>query len=36
MEGILPSDDPLEGLRNWNIYYRRSRDGGLSLVRDLK
>jgi hypothetical protein len=30
MEGILPSDDPLEGLRNWNIYYRCSRDGGLS------
>lgn len=25
--GILPSDDPLEGLRNWNIYYRISRDG---------
>jgi hypothetical protein len=21
-EGVLPSDDPLEGLRNWNIYYR--------------
>lgn len=30
VEGMLPSDDPLEGLRNWNIYYRVSRDGGRS------
>jgi hypothetical protein len=22
IEGILPSDDPLEGMRQWNIYYR--------------
>jgi len=29
-EGVLPSDDPLEGLRNWNIYYRVSDDGGRS------
>src|SRR5262249_2728224 len=27
-EGVLPSDDPLEGLRNWNVYYRVSDDGG--------
>jgi hypothetical protein len=27
-EGTLPSDDPLEGLRQWNIYYRISKDGG--------
>jgi hypothetical protein len=27
-EGVLPTDDPLEGLRQWNIYYRISRDGG--------
>ncbi|MBK7930232.1 MAG: exo-alpha-sialidase [Bryobacterales bacterium] len=27
-EGTLPSDDPLEGLRQWNIYYRISQDGG--------
>jgi hypothetical protein len=27
-EGVLPSDDPLEGLRQWNVYYRVSRDGG--------
>jgi hypothetical protein len=30
IEGILPNDDPLEGLRQWNIYYRVSRDGGRS------
>ena len=29
-EGILKSDDPLEGLRTWNIFYRVSRDGGRS------
>ena len=29
-EGILKSDDPLEGLRTWNIYYRVSHDGGHS------
>ena len=23
-EGVLPLDDPLEGLRQWNIYYRVS------------
>jgi len=22
IEGILPTDDPLEGMRQWNIYYR--------------
>jgi hypothetical protein len=26
-EGILPSDDPLEGMRQWNIYYAVSSDG---------
>lgn len=30
IEGILPSDDPLEGLRRWSIWYRVSRDGGRS------
>lgn len=29
-EGILPSDDPLEGLRQWRIHYRISNDGGRS------
>jgi len=27
MEGVLPGDDPLEGLRRWQIYYTVSRDG---------
>lgn len=27
IEGVLPTDDPLEGLRQWNIFYRVSRDG---------
>jgi hypothetical protein len=27
-EGVLPSDDPLEGLRQWNIYFHVSQDGG--------
>jgi hypothetical protein len=27
-EGLLATDDPLEGLRAWNILYRVSRDGG--------
>jgi hypothetical protein len=31
-EGVLPSDDPLEGLRQWNIHYRVSRDGGRSFT----
>jgi hypothetical protein len=26
-EGVLAIDDPLEGLRQWNIYYRVSTDG---------
>lgn len=29
-EGILPSDNPLEGLREWNIYFRVSHNGGRS------
>lgn len=28
IEGILPNDDPLEGMRQWNIYYAISNDGG--------
>jgi hypothetical protein len=27
-EGVLPTDDPLEGLHRWNIYYRVSHDAG--------
>jgi hypothetical protein len=26
-EGVLPSDDPLEGMRVWSLYYRVSKDG---------
>ena len=29
-EAILPSDDPLEGLKQWNIFYALSEDGGRS------
>jgi hypothetical protein len=27
LEGLLPGDDPLEGLRRWQIHYTISRDG---------
>jgi hypothetical protein len=27
IEGLLPTDDPLEGMRRWQIHYRVSRDG---------
>ena len=27
-QGVLPHDDPLEGMRQWNIFYRASDDGG--------
>jgi hypothetical protein len=29
-EAILPNDDPLEGLKQWNIFYALSEDGGRS------
>jgi len=28
VEGILPTDDPLEGSRQWNVYYTISENGG--------
>lgn len=28
MRGILPSDNPLEGLKSWQLFYRVSEDGG--------
>ncbi len=28
IEGVLPTDDPLEGLRQWAVHYSASRDGG--------
>jgi hypothetical protein len=27
-EGVLPSDDPLEGMKQWAMYYAVSEDGG--------
>ncbi len=27
-EGVLPTDDPLEGLRQWTLHYSVSEDGG--------
>lgn len=27
-EGVLPTDDPLEGLQHWKLHYRVSEDGG--------
>lgn len=31
-EGVLPTDDPLEGMRRWTLHYSVSEDGGLSEV----
>jgi len=28
--GVLPSDDPLEGMRQWTIHYSVSEDGGVT------
>jgi hypothetical protein len=33
-EGVLPSDDPLEGLRNWALHYSISVDGGRTQAVD--
>jgi hypothetical protein len=33
LEGVLPNDDPLEGMRQWRIYYSVSEDG-LQPARD--
>lgn len=27
VEGVLPSDDPLEGMKQWNVYYRVGENG---------
>jgi hypothetical protein len=29
-EGVLPTDDPLEGMRQWTLHYSVSKDGGLT------
>ncbi|OPZ86090.1 MAG: BNR/Asp-box repeat protein [bacterium ADurb.Bin429] len=33
-EGILPTDHPLEGMRQWQLHYTVSADGGASTVTD--
>jgi len=30
MEGVLPTDDPLEGMRQWKLHYSISEDGGMT------
>jgi hypothetical protein len=32
VEGVLPTDDPLEGMRQWNIYYRVQDRSGEQVV----
>jgi hypothetical protein len=31
-EGVLPTDDPLEGMRQWKLHYSVSEDGGRTQV----
>ena len=33
-EGVLPNDDPLEGLLNWTLHYSVSVDGGRRSIAD--
>ena len=33
-EGVLPTDDPIEGMRNWTLHYSVSADGGRSQLVD--
>ena len=33
-EGVLPTDSPLEGMRQWKLYYSVSEDGGRSRIVD--
>ena len=32
VEGVLPTDDPLEGMRQWNIYYRVADRSGEQVI----
>lgn len=34
IEGILPTDDPLEGMRQWTVHYSASEDGGRTWYLD--
>ena len=33
-EGVLPTDDPLEGMRQWQLHYAVSEDGGRTRVAE--
>ncbi len=33
-EGVLPNDDPLEGMRQWKLHYSVSQDGGATQLVD--
>lgn len=34
IEGVLPNDDPLEGMRQWAVFYSASMDGGRTWYLD--
>jgi hypothetical protein len=34
MEGVLPRDNPMEGMTRWSLHYRVSTDGGRTFVVD--
>jgi len=34
IEGVLPTDDPLEGMRQWTVFYSASMDGGQTWYLD--
>ena len=34
LQGVLPGDDPLDGMRHWNLRYTLSRDGGRSTFHE--
>jgi hypothetical protein len=34
LSGILPNDDPLEGMKHWSLRYRLSRDSGRSTYHE--
>ena len=34
IEGVLPTDDPLEGMKQWVVFYSASMDGGLTWYLD--
>jgi len=33
VEGILPTDDPLEGMRQWNVYYSVDGEGSYQVIQ---